>query len=172
MPRARRSTAPSILLALALAAGSCGPKAEDIVAEGDGGRAEPTAPAGGAPPPPLEAEGPAPEGALSTAGPSQAGTVHVSLRDLQIEMPTVLPAGSVTFQVHNSGSHEHGFEIEGPGLERALPQSLETGESGQLSVDLAVGTYRAYCPVEDHAERGMELEITVEEREGESPPAP
>ena len=172
MPRVRRSTALPILLTLALVAGACGPEAEDIGAEGGGGVAERTTQGDGAAARPLEAEGPAPEGSLSTAGPSQAGTVHVSLRDLQIEMPTVLPAGSVTFQVHNSGSHEHGFGIEGPGLERALPQTLETGESGQLSVDLAVGTYRAYCPVEDHAERGMELEITVEEREGEGPPAP
>lgn len=91
----------------------------------------------------------------------QRNTVNVTLADFRIEMPESLPAGPTTFNITNSGSAEHNFEIEGEGIERELPQNLGAGQSGTLEVDLQPGTYRVYCPVGNHAGRGMEMQVTV-----------
>jgi uncharacterized cupredoxin-like copper-binding protein len=88
-------------------------------------------------------------------------TVQVSLVDGAIEMPSTVSAGRVTFEITNDGSMEHGFEIEGEGLEEALAETLEPGESATLTVELQPGSYRVYCPVGDHAEEGMEVELEV-----------
>jgi uncharacterized cupredoxin-like copper-binding protein len=89
--------------------------------------------------------------------------VEVELVSYEIHMPMTLDAGTITFHVvNNSQDDEHSIEIEGNGIEEELEPHLEPGEEGALTVDLAPGTYRVYCPVDDHAdEHGMEIEITV-----------
>jgi uncharacterized cupredoxin-like copper-binding protein/quercetin dioxygenase-like cupin family protein len=92
-----------------------------------------------------------------------AGEVAVSLSEYTIEMPTELPAGLTTFTITNAGTMEHNFEVEGQGIEEELEANLAPGESGTLTLDLAPGTYEIYCPVADHADEGMRLELTVTE---------
>lgn len=87
--------------------------------------------------------------------------VPVSLTEFAIEMPDTLSAGPVTFAVTNDGTVTHSFEIENAELEEELAATLEPGETGMLSVDLAAGTYEVYCPVGNHAAQGMETEVTV-----------
>ncbi|MGH9630889.1 MAG: cupredoxin domain-containing protein [Bryobacteraceae bacterium] len=87
--------------------------------------------------------------------------VTVELSEMKIEMPASIPAGPTTFQIRNTGSMEHNFEIEGNGMERELDQNLKAGESGTLQVDLAPGTYKVYCPVGEHAPKGMTMQLTV-----------
>lgn len=94
------------------------------------------------------------------------GDVQVSLTELSIDMPETLPAGPTTFHVTNDGTTEHNFEVEGQGIEEALAQNLAPGDSATLQVDLEPGTYEIYCPVGDHADRGMRMELTVEESSG------
>jgi uncharacterized cupredoxin-like copper-binding protein len=100
------------------------------------------------------------EVAETAAGGGEA--ISVSLIDGAIEMPDSIAAGTVTFEVANDGTMEHSFEIEGQGVEEELEENLQPGESGSLTVELAPGEYRVYCPVGDHAARGMELTLTVE----------
>ncbi len=88
-------------------------------------------------------------------------TVAVSLTEFAIDMPSELPAGRATFEVTNDGTIEHNFEVEGQGIEEELPENLAPGASGTLTVDLAPGTYEVYCPVGNHADEGMRLELTV-----------
>ena len=76
-------------------------------------------------------------------------------------MPDSLPAGPTTFTVTNDGTIEHSFEIEGQGIEQQLEHHLKPGESMDLQVDLAPGTYEVYCPVDGHKEQGMERDVTV-----------
>jgi hypothetical protein len=92
------------------------------------------------------------------------GEVEVSLTEFAIDMPTTLPAGPTTFVVSNNGSFEHNFEIESEelGIEVALAANLAPGETATLEVDLPAGTYEVYCPVGNHREQGMEVELTVE----------
>jgi uncharacterized cupredoxin-like copper-binding protein len=89
------------------------------------------------------------------------GQVPVSLAEFAISMPTSLPAGRVTFAVTNDGTIAHSFEIEGNGVEKALKNPLEPGQTDMLSVNLDPGTYTVYCPIDDHRGQGMELEVTV-----------
>ena len=96
------------------------------------------------------------------SGEAAAQTVDVSLVDGEIQMPTTLAPGAVVFNVTNSGTMEHSFAIEGQGLEAALSANLQPGESAQLEVELQAGTYEVYCPVADHAEMGMRLQVTVQ----------
>jgi len=89
------------------------------------------------------------------------GQVPVSLAEFAISMPSSLPAGRVTFAITNDGTITHSFEIEGNGVEKALKNPLEPGQTGMLSVNLDPGTYTVYCPIDDHRGQGMELEVTV-----------
>lgn len=91
-----------------------------------------------------------------------ADTIHVALSDGAIEMPRTLPVGPVAFHVQNSGTMEHNFEIEGQGMEEKLSENLDAGEVGVLVVELERGTFEVYCPVEDHADKGMRLQVTVQ----------
>ena len=100
----------------------------------------------------------------ATPAVSAAGeTVTVSVKEFTIAMPTELPAGPTTFEIANDGSVEHSFEIEGQGIEEELEPHLQPGASGTLTVDLAPGTYEVYCPVDEHADHGMRLDLTVTE---------
>ncbi|HEV2066713.1 MAG TPA: cupredoxin domain-containing protein [Thermomicrobiales bacterium] len=90
-----------------------------------------------------------------------AGTVEVTETEFAIDMPTELPAGPTTFVVTNAGTAEHNFEVEGQGIEEAFEQNLQPGETRELQVNLEPGTYEVYCPVGDHEDRGMRLELTV-----------
>jgi uncharacterized cupredoxin-like copper-binding protein len=90
-----------------------------------------------------------------------SGQVPVSLSEFRIDMPTEIAAGTVTFAITNDGTVRHGFEIEGQGINEQLQPRLQPGETGMLTVDLTPGTYEVYCPVDNHANMGMRIEITV-----------
>jgi len=91
-------------------------------------------------------------------------TIDVSETDFKLDPsdPTV-KAGQVTINATNDGQTTHSIEIEGKGIEETeLPNDLEPGDSGSLTVDLKPGTYEWYCPVANHKELGMEGEVTVQ----------
>lgn len=91
-------------------------------------------------------------------------TVRVSLVDFALEPPTprIAATGTVRIEATNDGQAQHSLEVEGPGGEVELENTLDSGESGSLEVDLnEAGTYEWYCPVGDHRERGMRGTITV-----------
>jgi hypothetical protein len=97
------------------------------------------------------------------------GEVQVTLADGEIQMPQTLAAGRTTFRVRNAGTREHSLEIEGEGIEEELQPRLQPGQEGALVVDLTAGSYRFYCPVDDHAELGMELQVQVTGAAGAAP---
>jgi uncharacterized cupredoxin-like copper-binding protein len=90
------------------------------------------------------------------AGPSHA----VHLVDYEIHMPQELPAGRLVFNVENGGKEDHAFEVEGNGVHQET-EVLTAGNRTTMEVNLAPGTYKVYCPVGDHAEKGMSTTITV-----------
>jgi plastocyanin len=93
--------------------------------------------------------------------PEDAPTAEVGLTEYQIEMPTSLSAGAQVFRVTNNGASEHNFEVEGQGIEEQFESNLSPGETRTLQLDLAPGTYEVYCPVGNHREQGMEMQLTV-----------
>ena len=92
---------------------------------------------------------------------AQTNSVEVRLTDFAIDMPTTLPAGMTTLNIINDGQAPHNLEIEGSGIDTRLETNLAEGETGTLQVDLTPGTYKVYCPVGNHEEQGMVLELTV-----------
>jgi plastocyanin len=70
--------------------------------------------------------------------------------------------GTYVFRAVNSGNAVHSLEIEGGGIEEET-ENIQPGESTELEVNLDPGTYKLYCPVGNHEERGMVGTVTVEE---------
>ncbi len=99
----------------------------------------------------------------TAAATGPGGTVKVSLTDFKFNPadPTV-KSGDVTFDATNDGQTVHSIEVEGPGEESELPEDLQPGQSGKLTVNLPPGTYEWYCPIGNHKDLGMEGEITVQ----------
>lgn len=104
---------------------------------------------------------------LSAAGDGPIPIVEVKLTEFAIEMPLTVPIGPVTFSVTNAGTMAHNFEVEGEGLERKFEMNLKPGESKNLQVDLPAGTYTVYCPLDDHKERNMRVELKVAQQRSE-----
>lgn len=90
--------------------------------------------------------------------------VRVNLTSYAIEIPSPLPAGLTDFKITNySTGEQHSFFVEGEGITAALEDPIPPGESMMLRVALQPGTYRVYCPVENHAARGMTETLVVQE---------
>jgi len=87
--------------------------------------------------------------------------VHLSEWTVTLE-PKAVPPGPVEFDVINSGTIPHAFEVEGRGIEKALPQ-MKPGEAATLTLSLPAGTYETYCPVgkNSHKMLGMVNHLTV-----------
>jgi hypothetical protein len=74
-------------------------------------------------------------------------TISVKLTEWRVQLtPARVPPGPVIFEVSNSGTIPHAFELEGRGLEKSVPQ-IQPGATTTLKLDLHAGNYEAYCPV-------------------------
>ena len=99
-------------------------------------------------------------------GDKAAGTVDVHLTEYAVEMPHTLPAGPATFLVHNEGKKRHSFKIQGPGIEQMLEAIVSPRETGTLQVTLQPGEYTVFCPIGNHASKGMKMTLVVTEKQG------
>lgn len=90
-----------------------------------------------------------------------ARRIDVKLSEHKIDMPQSLEPGKTAFVVHNAGGANHNFEIEGAGVDEKFILNLNPNETKVLHVDLKSGQYKIYCPVEDHEEHGMKMNLTV-----------
>jgi uncharacterized cupredoxin-like copper-binding protein len=93
--------------------------------------------------------------------PDNARKVEVRLSEHKIEMPKQLDSGKTAFVVTNGGAMKHNFEIAGEGLDKKFLMDVGPNETKTLHVDLKPGTYKVTCPVGDHKEHGMKLDLTV-----------
>lgn len=89
-------------------------------------------------------------------------TVDVSLVEWSVDLASQPTAGLIAFDARNDGTVRHSLAVEGEGTEARLPERLQPGEAGTLTVELDPGTYTLYCPVGNHRNEGMETEIVVE----------
>jgi hypothetical protein len=109
-------------------------------------------------PPASGDEGLSPGGSIA----APADTVDVILTDFAIQMPATVRSGPTAFRVRNAGAVDHDLEVESDQVEESLPEDLPPGESRILVVDLTPGTWEVYCPVGDHDDRGMRLQLAVQ----------
>ncbi len=101
-------------------------------------------------------------GAPTTGASSGGARVEIALSEWKLapSTPRVDAAGAVTIHVTNSGSFGHALEVDGNGVEEET-STLEAGDSADLTVTLAPGTYEIYCPIGNHRQMGMEGTLTV-----------
>lgn len=97
-----------------------------------------------------------PASSATPASPTQ----EVHLIEYMVHVPATLSAGRTGFNVENGGKEDHAFVIEGNGI-REETEVLKTGGTSSVTVDLTPGTYTVYCPVKDHAQKGMKTTVTV-----------
>lgn len=97
----------------------------------------------------------------TTGDTGTSAEVAVELMDNAINMPATVSAGTVTFEVTNSGTVEQNFMIEGAGVNSALDAALAPGETATLEVDLEPGTYTVSSTPTDTTIEGTTLELVV-----------
>ncbi len=97
-----------------------------------------------------------------------ASDVEVVLLDGEIQMADSAYAGTTVFQIRNEGEQEHSFAIRTTGDEptdvAALAATVAPGETATLETQLEPGTYDVLCPLKDHEDRGMSLQLVVLEK--------
>ena len=101
-------------------------------------------------------------GETSGAGDAGGGSVELTATEFAFAPSTVRveEAGETTFTLVNDGEFPHALQIDGQGLEQAS-ETIDGGETTELTVDLAAGEYELYCPVGNHREQGMEGTLVV-----------
>ena len=106
-----------------------------------------------------ERVGPVPE-----TDPRAVAVAGVSLVDyaLDVEQIRVGRAGRISFVATNDGTVRHALAVDAP-AGRVATDALRPGQRATFSVRLPPGTYKWYCPVADHEERGMVGRLRVAE---------
>jgi uncharacterized cupredoxin-like copper-binding protein len=109
------------------------------------------------------------EKAPSGAKESVVKTIQVKETEFALKPAeiTLDKPGTYVFKAVNSGNTVHALEIEGQDIEEET-EEIQPGQSAELKVKLAAGTYELYCPVGGHKEEGMEGEVIVKEGSGGS----
>jgi uncharacterized cupredoxin-like copper-binding protein len=110
-----------------------------------------------------------------TVAPASAGnTIQVKETEFHIAPATIRIAstGTVTFDATNAGKIDHALELEGNGVEQKIG-TISPGSSGKLTVMLSKkGTYKLYCPIDNHRAMGMQATVVVGGGSGGSAPPP
>ena len=147
----RRMTAVSIVVLLAAACGDTDTLPETDGMEADGSALEPGQPE--------SAEGialPPDDGDLSA--------VDVTLAEWSVTLSREsVAAGALAFNIRNTGSVVHRFEVEGNG-EEWVSEDIPPGDEVTMSLNLEPGVYEVYCPIANgtnHRAQGMTTTLRV-----------
>ncbi len=110
--------------------------------------------------------------ASSSLATAQAASVTLSEWKVGLASDTVR-AGSITFQVKNSGSMTHAFSVKGNGVDKAT-REIPVNQSATLTVTLKPGTYEVFCPMseESHKMAGMARKLVVTPGDASTAPKP
>ena len=131
------------LAALALAAAGCG--------SSDDNKSSDTGNSGGSSAP-----------AKKTAPSGGGATVSQTATDFKFSQPEAsAKAGKVSIALANKGQAPHAIEIEDVNGKDVESKTIQPGQSTKLNVNLKVGKYEFYCPVDGHKQMGMKGELTV-----------
>jgi len=142
------------LVAAAVALAACGDDERGTVEQSGGGTSTSTSPTTTSPT--------TTSGSDKPAG-KPVATIEVEETEYELDPagPRVRSAGLVKFEVTNAGDIAHALEVEGPEGE-VETEEIAPGDTATLEADLTKpGSYRWYCPIADHADRGMDGQIVV-----------
>ena len=96
-------------------------------------------------------------------GTEPVGDADVKLTEFEVELAkrSFPREGVYTLKVVNEGEATHVLEAEGPNGETET-EEIPPGESAELDAYFVSGTYKLYCPIGDHEQRGMTARLRVE----------
>jgi uncharacterized cupredoxin-like copper-binding protein len=107
--------------------------------------------------------------------PAPAGDTAINFveKDFAIAMDkSTIKAGSITFNIKNSGPSPHNIGItkeadssKGAGITGPVIKDSDTidpGKTTSITVDLQPGTYNVVCTVPGHVQLGMIMKLTVQ----------
>jgi len=100
-----------------------------------------------------------------TTAPGRASAAsEVSLTEYRLSPsnPRLARAGSIAFTATNDGQVRHALRVDGP-ADQVTSDLFAPGERGTIVVKLPPGTYKWYCPIADHEQRGMVGRVRVAE---------
>jgi uncharacterized cupredoxin-like copper-binding protein len=99
----------------------------------------------------------------STSSSASQGTPVTAVeKEFSITLsPSTFSPGTYTFNVENQGAIAHNLTINGPGVDTQATQTIEGGQSAQLTVTLQKGSYELWCSVDSHKDQGMDINIDV-----------
>lgn len=131
----------AVALAIAVAAAGCGEERGDVTRTN-----------------------PEPLGPVATVDARAVATAEVSLVDYALDVPDprVPVEGVIAFAATNDGLVPHALAVDGPAGTVRTP-ALGLGERRVFTVTLPPGTYKWYCPLADHEQRGMVGRVRVKE---------
>jgi len=89
--------------------------------------------------------------------------VSATLSEWKVELSrATVESGQVAFNITNTGSIPHAFEVEGQGMEKETG-IIQPGARATLTLTLRPGQYEVYCPVGDdsHKMLGMLTHLSV-----------
>jgi uncharacterized cupredoxin-like copper-binding protein len=75
--------------------------------------------------------------------------------------PSAIPCGSITFNMTDTGSLEHNFDVQGVPNGAGVGGFLQPGQSSSLTVTLGPGNYTIICDVPEHVTLGMSATMTI-----------
>jgi plastocyanin len=99
----------------------------------------------------------------STASLAGAQSVTVTLSEWKIGLTRdTVQAGTVTFEVSNTGQMTHAFYVKGNGIDKGT-REIPARQAGSLTLTLKPGTYEVFCPMseESHKQAGMSRKLVV-----------
>jgi hypothetical protein len=107
---------------------------------------------------------PEPVGTVPAADRRAVALAPVSLVEYALEagLPRIGRAGVISFEATNDGTVRHALAVDAP-AGQVRTRALRRGERAVMSVRLPPGTYKWYCPIGDHEQRGMVGRVRVAE---------
>lgn len=99
----------------------------------------------------------------TTASVASAQSVTVTLSEWKIGLTRdTVQAGTVTFEVNNTGQMTHAFYVKGNGIDKGT-REIPARQAGSLTLTLKPGTYEVFCPMseESHKQAGMSRKLVV-----------
>ena len=82
-----------------------------------------------------------------------------------------VPAGEVVVELNNMGEDPHNLNLQledGSGPRRQDRRRSARSHQGKAKFDLPAGTYRLWCDLDEHEERGMKATLIVALRAAQS----
>lgn len=95
---------------------------------------------------------------VNNVGPN---VVVVRMVDFRLEQPAMFAPGRYTFRAVNAGQAPHALQINGLGVANVRTPVVQPGRSADLTVTLVRGNYDFWCPIGNHRQQGMQLNVRV-----------